>query len=229
MSVIQSNQLSENDIFKSLDKKYRGLNILIFDNVKSTNDISKALIKNSYMDKCIVVIANQQTDGRGQRGKLFYSPAGCGVYMSIIIDIKNYFSDLQFLTQFSAVSVCSALEKITGKSIFIKWVNDLIYKNKKISGILTEVCNDIQNRRLAVIGIGINVSTGGFPVEIQDIAGSLYEAHEEAVPRNVIIAEILNNVFYNYYNINREQILSIYNKKLFLNGDQIGASKYSKT
>ena len=141
------------------------ININIYDEVSSTNAVLKDMaLKGAPAGT--VVVAWKQTQGRGRLGRTFSSPEG-GVYLSVLLPLD----DQMLITAKAAVAVRRAIEYTTDINVGIKWVNDLIYKGKKVCGILAEVCKD-----KIVLGIGVNLCTPvkDFPPEIQDTAISLY-------------------------------------------------------
>ena len=182
--------LNENCIKKNLINK--DINIVIKNSTESTNDDVKSFIGSSNL---AVVIAENQTKGRGRNNRSFYSPSGKGIYMSILLTPNLSVTDGVKITTFVAVAVANAVEKVSGLKVGIKWVNDLFINGKKVCGILTESGVDFKNKKLsyAVCGIGINCYGLDFPSEISSIATSL-EKEGAKVDRNVLIAEILNNL-----------------------------------
>lgn len=106
-------------------------------------------------------------------GRSFFSPSGTGIYMSLAVDVTDCeVSSVTRMTSAAAVAVCRAIGKTVGIEPLIKWVNDLYLDGKKVCGILAESFFS-DDRRIAVIGVGINLSTENFPEEIRNIAGSL--------------------------------------------------------
>ncbi len=145
------------------------------DCVDSTNTYAKALAFNGAPHGT-AVIASRQTGGRGRMGRSFYSPQGSGLYLSVILRPACKPVELMHLTCGAAVAVCDALENLTGHRPQVKWINDLVWENKKLGGILTELGFDSSgNVDYAVVGIGINCMTpaGGYPADIQNIATAL--------------------------------------------------------
>lgn len=167
--------------------------------VTSTNDIIKEKAK-AGAPEGTVVLAEAQTAGRGRRGKKFLSPLGGGIYMSILLRQKN---DTISITTLAAVAVAKVIEKHTGRTSEIKWVNDIFQNGKKICGILTEGQRDATSGGLsyAILGIGINLKEpqGGFPEELRDIAGAAFKENE-AFDRDAIVEDILNELFYGCQN-----------------------------
>lgn len=144
-----------------------------FDTLDSTNTYAKQLAAGGAPEGT-VVIAGQQTGGRGRLGRSFSSPAGMGIYLSVILRPDCLPEALMHLTCAAGVAAVSA---IGHPDIGIKWTNDLVIGKCKLGGILTELSVDPHTRKVdwAVIGIGINCCQRKwqFPAEIRDIACSL--------------------------------------------------------
>ena len=143
--------------------------------IGSTNDRAKEHARDGGT-QYHVVVAGEQMAGRGRRGKGFFSPAGCGVYLSLLVPARDIPANPQVLTAAAAVSTCRALETVTEHPFDIKWINDVYRGGRKVCGILTEAEIDLETGMpaWAVVGIGINVyePAGGWPEEIKDKAGS---------------------------------------------------------
>ena len=123
-------------------------------------------------------IALSQTAGRGRQGRSFYSPEGTGIYMSMLVRPSKEAKEATLLTTLAAVATCKAIETVCHRKTSIKWVNDIYIDGKKVVGILTEAGYSAQsNEKLdyAIVGIGVNIwePEGGFPKDIQDIAGAI--------------------------------------------------------
>lgn len=146
-----------------------------FDSIESTNTTAKHLAA-AGAPEGTVLLADLQTGGRGRMGRSFHSPAGCGIYMSLILRPTCPASQLMHLTCAVAVATADAIEAATGLRPGIKWTNDLVFERRKLGGILTELSLD-RNAHVeyAVLGVGINCcqNTEDFPEEIRDIATSL--------------------------------------------------------
>lgn len=144
--------------------------------VDSTNTACKRLAAEGAPDGT-VVIADNQTAGKGRRGRSFLSPAGMGMYLSILWRPECPPERLLPLTALSAVAVCRAIERLSGVSPAIKWPNDLVMKDRKICGILTELSLEGESGHVSYVisGIGVNCRQRpeDFPPEIREIAGSL--------------------------------------------------------
>ena len=149
--------------------------ILWFDTIDSTNTHAKTLALRGAPHGT-VLIAGGQTGGRGRMGRSFHSPAGAGIYMSVLLRPGCPPAELMHLTCAAAVAACDAVEAAADIRPGIKWTNDLVYGKRKLAGILTELVLDkTGNVSCAIIGIGINCSQqlSDFPAELRDMAGSL--------------------------------------------------------
>ena len=148
--------------------------IIWLDTVDSTNTYAKNLAL-AGAPEGTVVIADYQTGGRGRMGRSFSSPAGMGIYMSVILRPNCKPEELMHLTCATGCAASRAVHAVTGEVPGIKWTNDLILKHRKLGGILTELSLKDGIVDFAIIGIGINCSQAeaDFPREIQDIAISL--------------------------------------------------------
>ena len=149
--------------------------IIIEKSVGSTNDEVKKLAL-AGAPQWSIVIAEEQTCGRGRYGRAFYSPYGSGLYVSILLRPEFAATDTLYITTSAAVAVCEAIETVCTKKANIKWVNDILIDNQKVCGILTEASYNVENNRLdyAIVGIGINVTEAAFPPKIKEIATSLF-------------------------------------------------------
>lgn len=115
---------------------------------------------NEEIPEGYVIIANGQTEGRGRRGRSFYSPVDTGIYLSILLRPKEIATnELTNLTSMAAVAACETIEEVSGQTPGIKWVNDIYIDGRKVSGILTEASISMENGSVeyVVVGIGFNV------------------------------------------------------------------------
>lgn len=146
-----------------------------FDSIDSTNDEAKRLARTGAPHGTIL-IASHQTGGHGRRGRSFHSPEGAGIYLSVLLRPQCPVQQLMHLTCAAAVAMCDAVENSAGLRPGIKWTNDLVYRGRKLGGILTELGFQPDGALdFAVVGIGINClqRPEDFPPEIRDMAGSL--------------------------------------------------------
>ena len=166
--------LSAEAVREHLPDSLKKIPVLVYDSVDSTNLCAKRLAADGA-ENGTLVIAKEQTEGRGRRGHSFYSPDKTGLYMSLLILPDRSFSDFSLYTVCAANAVCEAVEGLCKKEPQIKWVNDIFLDGKKICGILTEATADMESGGVdsVIIGIGVNITTDDFPGEITDVAGSI--------------------------------------------------------
>ena len=151
--------------------------IYLYDSLESSNLTAKQLALTGAPHGTLVLTSHQQA-GRGRMGRVFESPAGKGVYLSLLLRPDLSAADAQTVTIGAAVAVARAVKALCGLELSIKWVNDLYYQGRKVCGILTEAGTDIESGQLEwlVVGIGLNLTTSpaDWPEELARTAGSLY-------------------------------------------------------
>ena len=199
--------------------------------VGSTNTIAKEMAAKGAKEGT-VIIALEQTHGRGRMGRSFYSPKGSGIYLSVILRPKLSIEDSLLITTCAAVAVARAIETVAAVEAQIKWVNDIYLAGKKVCGILTEASLDFESGGLefAVVGIGINIAATAFPDDIKDIAGSIFTEKPKDKPvSSMLVAEILNNISEMTSAITDKKYLDEYRKRSFLIGKDIYVIKGSQT
>lgn len=162
----------------------------------------------SQEEEGLCVVAEEQTKGRGRHGRRFYSPCGSGLYFSVLLRPELPMEQAVLLTTAAAVAGALACEEccpqLSSGEVKIKWVNDLFLRDRKFCGILTEGIPDPQGGRLkyAVLGIGFNLSPPeqGWPEELRDLAGSLYETSPPIGIKNRLVSAFLNT-FLSFYRV----------------------------
>ena len=179
--------------------------------IDSTNDRLRTLAR-SGAPEGTVLIADRQTAGRGRRGRSFHSPAGSGIYMSVILRPNCPASELMHLTCAAAVALCDAVENSCGFRPGIKWTNDLVFGQRKLAGILTELGFNAQGLvDWAIVGMGINCTQeeSQFPEEIRSIAGSLTSVSRKTIDRAKVAAAMMD-ALYRMNLTEKEKILAQY-------------------
>ena len=167
--------------------------VIVLESVDSTNNYLKKLALEKAKDGQIVV-ANEQTKGRGRMGRDFICSKGKGIYLSYLIRPNITLANIIGITAWASVAVCNAIEKVYGIYPKIKWVNDILLNDKKISGILTEAVVEDNDMKYMIIGIGINVNEESFPDEIKNIASSLYLETNKKINRIILIDELIKQL-----------------------------------
>ncbi len=195
--------------------------------VTSTNTLLKQRAENGEKEGLLLVAA-EQTAGRGRLGRSFLSQKGTGIYFSLLLrpDLKP--ADSLLITTCAAVAVALAIEEISGKKTAIKWVNDIYMNDRKVAGILTEASFDMQNGKLAyaVPGIGINMCFDEIPAEIKDIAGSVFDK-TDIVPdaASKIVARTVDIFMNEYKTLTDKKFLSFYKERDYLKNQRISVIK----
>ena len=217
-SIIERDVLSEEGIRFYLPKDLKELPIEVLKSVSSTNIYAKKCSEERA--ERMLVLAEEQTEGRGRRGRSFYSPYGTGLYMSLLMKVERSLAQFVPITVAAAVAVTRAVTKLSGKEAKIKWVNDIYLDNKKICGILAEAVSDAKSGMLTavVVGIGVNVFTENYPEDIKDKAGSLLPG---ALTRNELAAEITKELLGFSKNLNAPELMEEYRRKSMVIGEEI--------
>ena len=222
---VPEGELTEQSVRRWLPDNGRKWDIKVFQSITSTNTVLKEMAENNALEGTIL-IASEQTEGRGRMGRTFYSPRGDGVYLSMLLRPAFSPSESLCITTAAAVAVAEAIEFVTGQETKIKWVNDVYLNGRKLCGILTEASFDMESKRLAyaVPGIGINMRTpvGGYPEELRPIVTNVFEG-VPYIPekRDRIIAEIISR-FWNFYeHLSEKPFLRGYQSRSLLDGMEV--------
>lgn len=213
--------LTHNNINHQLDTKIIGNKIIHFETIGSTNDYGKEVASNE--NDGTVIISEEQTKGRGRLGRQWYSKSYDGIWMSIILKPSLMPYKAPFITLIAGASIAKALNDL-GIKTSIKWPNDVILNDKKISGILTELSAEIEQINYIVLGIGINVKTMEFSKEISNIATSLYKENYKVSRVDIVknILEEFEKLYFKYVNENsKEETLDICRKYSAIIGKEI--------
>lgn len=203
----------------------KDISVEVYPLLDSTNILLKKYAEDGVPEGK-VVIAEQQTAGRGRLGRSFSSPRSSGLYMSVLLRPSLSAENSLFITAAAAVAVTEAINSLTGISAGIKWVNDVYVGGKKVCGILTEGAVDMETGGFsyAVLGIGINVTApeGGLPAEIRDVAGYLFESGcTPADFRNRLAATVINNFITLYHKLPDKSFINEYRKLSVLIGKRV--------
>lgn len=181
-----------------------GRNIEVHETIGSTNTRARDLAM-AGIPHGTVVIADEQREGRGRRGRSWVSPKGAGIWMSVVLRPGFKVAWASRITVIAALSVSEAVYEATGSRPMIKWPNDLIMGNKKVCGILTEIraCDADTDFVIAGIGLNVNTHTDQFPSDLARSATSIYQETGIHIDRNRLIADILNSFETLYENLAR--------------------------
>jgi len=139
-----------------------------------------------------VVMAEEQTAGRGRAGRSWHSEKGTGLYFSILLRPRLSPAQTPLLTMLAGISAQAAVEAVTGLAPELKWPNDLLLHGKKLGGILTEMHAEPSAVRFVVVGIGINTNQEKFPAELGAIATSLKKESGRITFRLELLVRLLS-------------------------------------
>ena len=199
--------------------------VICLGKIDSTNNYAKKLALNGTPHGTLIA-ANHQTAGRGRHGHTFESPAGTGLYMSLVLRPETDSAKFQMITVADAVAVCLAVEDLYPEargSIGIKWVNDVMLRGKKISGILTEAVTGFESGEIesVVTGIGINVSTQKFSGEASRIAGAIFTEGGRGFGRDELCAKVADYIMEFAENLDDPAIIRAYRERSILTGHAV--------
>ncbi len=186
-------EINTADILKMLHTDWAGRNPVFYAATGSTNTDAAELAAAGAVHGTLVV-ADRQQAGRGRRGRVWESPAGENIFMSILLRPRITADKAPMLTLVMALALAEGISDICGVQAGIKWPNDIVMHRHKICGILTEMqMNSDGSIRDVVIGVGMNVNMEEFPENIKDMAGSLYTETGEKYDRNELIVRVLEH------------------------------------
>lgn len=198
--IERPNNLHPGEIKHQLNTEKMGQAIHYEHSVTSTQEIAHKHALNGA-DEGTIIIADEQTSGRGRLGRSWHSPKGNGIWMSIILRPNIPPQKAPQLTLLAAVSVVQGIEEVTGLDAQIKWPNDILIDGKKVVGILTELQAEADRVNSVIIGVGINVNTPEemFPEDISKIATSLKVESGKEIERAHLVRAIMENLEKLYY------------------------------
>jgi len=156
-----------------------------------------------------VVLAEEQTAGRGRAGRSWHSERGAGIYVTLLLRPKISPVQAPLLTMMAGLSARAAVQAQTGLTIDLKWPNDLMLGEKKLGGILTEMHAEPSQVRFVIVGIGINANQEKFPLELSPIATSLRALAGRSVSRMELLVRLLREFETDYNRFLREGAASV--------------------
>lgn len=216
----QNDIITEKSLKKFLDFD---ADVLYYPVIDSTNNEAKRLV-NDGSGKPMLLVAEEQTNGRGRQGKSFYSPPLTGIYMTLVTHPMSRLANAVTATTAASVAVCRAVEELTQLKPKIKWVNDVYLDGKKICGILTEAITDFETQTVSsvIIGIGMNIKTIDFPSEVENAAS--LNVNISRVKLIACIANHLNRILCCDYS----EFITYYRSHSMIIGEQIHFIKNAK-
>ena len=188
---------NKRELEQGLKTKTMGQTIYFYEETDTTNNRARELALEGAPEGTLVV-AEKQTAGRGRRGKVWESPLGTGIWMSLVLRPQIAPTEASVLTLLCGLATAEAIEAETGLYAGIKWPNDILINGKKAVGILTEMDCEMSEVHFVIPGIGINVNTASFPPEIAEIATSLYLECGKTVSRRRLVHRVLERLEEHY-------------------------------
>ena len=198
-----SEMLLPNEIRAGLDTEVFGMGEII--HLRET-DSTNARAKESAIQGApegTLIVSESQTEGRGRKGRVWFSPSEAGIYASLILRPNIPPSEAPRITFLTAVSAAEALLALTSLEVTIKWPNDILVKGKKIAGILTEISAEMDAIDYVVVGLGMNVNNPHLPDDIKEKATSVFIETGKRFHKVKIVREYLRQQE-KYYRILRE-------------------------
>jgi BirA family transcriptional regulator, biotin operon repressor / biotin---[acetyl-CoA-carboxylase] ligase len=186
-----SSRLCPDQIEWELGTRVIGRRIAVWHRVTSTNDLAARAAVSASNDG-LVILAEEQTGGRGRRGRSWSSPASSSILMSVLLFPKPPMDDLGWLTALGAVAVAEVVSSIDGLEARIKWPNDVRVDGRKLAGILVE------RGQGTVLGIGLNVNVAEFPDEIRESATSLQRLLGRPLDRSEIARALIRRLDFHH-------------------------------
>ncbi len=182
--------LSEEEIAAGLDTKFLARKIYYSDSIDSTNEEAKRQALRGAPNGSLF-IAERQLGGKGRLGRAWSSPAGTGLWFSLLLLPGFIPVQVTSVTLLAGLAVCNAIRSRTGCAAMIKWPNDIVIGSRKVCGILTEMAAEMERINFVVVGIGINGNDISFPEELKQKATSLRIETGGPVFRAEILQETL--------------------------------------
>jgi BirA family transcriptional regulator, biotin operon repressor / biotin---[acetyl-CoA-carboxylase] ligase len=201
-----------------------GNQIIILDEIDSTNDYALRLLSKERPITGTVIVADFQTLGRGQVGTKWHGERGANLYCSTIIYPKNLHPSKGYLlSTLVANAIQETVSTILGIPSKIKWPNDVLVNGKKIAGILIQTGLQSESFDYAVIGIGINVLQSNFDLELKKATSIKLESNLNITP--LLVLEVLLDKLNKQYSFLQkgefENLLEQYHEHLFLKGENV--------
>lgn len=198
--------------------------IRYYPQVGSTNDLAISWAGEGAADVSLL-IADEQTSGRGRNGRKWYSPAGASLAFSLVLKPDQEEARwVGLFTALAALAVVQAIKALPGNLVpKIKWPNDVLVSDRKVCGILTETTWVGEGLASLVIGVGINVTAGSVPsVEFLNYpATSLEEVSCSRIDRVKLLHAILEGIFYWRSQLGKQSFMDAWESSLAFLGDQV--------
>jgi len=203
--------LNADDLQARLGKDTRiGRDIRVFQETDSTNDVVERLARDRVPEG-VVVFAESQLRGRGRLGRKWSSPAGRGLWFSVLLRPDLHPQEATRLTIAGATALWRAILEQTGIRAEVKWPNDLLIGGRKVAGILTEMNAELDHVNYVILGIGVDVNqtAADFPADLRRIATSLRIETRQPIARAALAAAILQELDRDYARVVNGQFAAV--------------------
>ncbi|MCZ6680313.1 MAG: biotin--[acetyl-CoA-carboxylase] ligase [Candidatus Poribacteria bacterium] len=213
------------EILDGLQTQIVGQEIEIYDQLSSTNDLALQRGIEGGREGTLI-LAEHQTGGRGRQGRRWHAPPGSSILASLILRHRLLANQIGLPNLIGALAIAAAIRELTNLPAQIKWPNDVLIHDKKVSGVLTELEYDQDHQPFFVMGFGVNVNTlpADFPNELWASATSLRIEAGREISRVLLIQAILSQIEKNYLCLKCGKIASIIaeaNRLLYIQGKWI--------
>jgi BirA family biotin operon repressor/biotin-[acetyl-CoA-carboxylase] ligase len=195
----------------------------------STNDIANQMLT-QRTPHFSVIVADEQTLGRGRSGRKWYTPPNSAIAVSIILTEGLNPNNILRYSGLGSLAVCETLSKYTTSIVKIKWPNDILINNSKVSGILVETQWEGEKIKGIILGIGINITKSSIPAAGElNFAPTYLENHTtKPVDRTKLLDQLLEKIVFWNRKISRPEFIKIWEENLAYKGQQVQIA-YSKT
>ncbi len=210
--------MQANAIHDGLRTQRLGRPLLVYQSVGSTNDVAREMAK-ADAPEGTAALAGEQTGGRGRKGSAWASPSG-GLWLSIVLRPTIPLEAWPLIGFAAGAGVAAALESVSGRTIQLKWPNDVILESRKVGGILVESAAGV-----AILGIGINVNVelDALPEDVRRGATTVLASLGRTVDLSVLTRAVLEQVehFYDLLSQDSKAVLRAWRRRSFLSGRSV--------
>ena len=206
--------LHADDLLSRLPKvEVIGRDIQVFQETTSTNDVVERLARDGVPEGS-VVFAETQTRGRGRLGRRWTSPAGKGLWFSVLLRPAMMPQAVTQITIAAATAIARAIRQKTALSPQIKWPNDILLGPRKVAGVLTELNAELDRVRYVILGVGldVNLAPTDFPAELRPLATSLAIEAGRQISRAEMAAALLEELDRDYARVRGQQFAELANE-----------------
>jgi len=216
--------IAEEEVASRLTTERMGHPIRYFAQIDSTNRLAGREAAEGAPEG-LLVIADEQTAGRGRRGRTWSTPAGSAVAFSLVLRPALAPESISMVTLVMGLAVAQAVEELYGLAAGIKWPNDVVINGRKLSGTLTEMSAEAEAVHYLVVGTGINANMTAFPEELRQTATSLTLELGRSVNRAELIAAVMRHFEADYDRFTAQgdlaSLLPEYNRLLVSRGKEV--------